>query len=575
MVKENSNMNFSVQGLNNYLSSEITKDFWLNEIYPEHIRNAHINGDFHIHDLGLLAVYCVGWDLQDLLLTGFKGVSGKVASKPAKHFRTALLQIVNFFFTLQGEAAGAQAFSNVDTLLAPFIYYDNLSYNEVKQAMQEFVFNLNVPTRVGFQCPFTNFSFDLKCPKHLSEQSVVVGGIYKEEAYGQFQKEMNMFNQAFLEIMCEGDAEGRVFTFPIPTYSITKDFEWDNPVYEKLWETTAKYGIPYFSNFINSDMSPEQVRSMCCRLRIDNTQLRKRGGGLFGANPLTGSVGVVTINLPRIGYLSKDTNDFIEKLKYLMDIAYESLNIKRKILEELTEKGLYPYACFYLRDVNNRFGEYWKNHFSTIGLIGMNEACLNFLGKGLETETGQCFAKKIMDFMREKLLEYQEKTGDVWNLEATPAEGTTYRLAKMDSEKFPDIITANKKGKEPFYTNSTHLPVDYTNSLFSTLEFQDELQCKYTGGTVLHAFLGQRIPSQNVPHLIRSVFEKYKLPYFTLTPTFSICINCGYLDGEHWACPHCQGKTEVYSRVTGYLTPVERWNKGKESEFKHRKTYDI
>lgn len=575
LIKENSNTSFSVQGLNNYLSSADTKEFWLNEVYPFWVKQAHEEGDIHIHDLGLLAVYCVGWDLQDLLLVGFRGARGKIASAPAKHFRTALLQASNFLYALQGEAAGAQAFSNIDTLLAPFIAYDGLTYDEVKQAMQEFVYNLNLSIRVGFQTPFTNITLDLKCPNHLKDQAVIIGGRFMDRTYGEFQKEMDMFNRAFLEVMCEGDADGRVFTFPIPTYSIAKDFDWDNPIYENLWEATAKYGIPYFSNFINSDMSPEDVRSMCCRLRIDNTQLRKRGGGLFGAHPLTGSVGVVTINLPRIGYLAVDRDHFKHLLGSKMDIAYESLVIKRKVLEELTERGLYPYSKFYLRNVHDRFGEYWKNHFSTIGLIGMNEACLNFMGKDLTTKEGKAFAVEVLDFMRARLLKYQEQTGDVWNLEATPAEGTTYRLAKLDTELYPGIITAADGKGDPFYTNSSHLPVDFDGTLFEALSLQDELQCKYTGGTVYHTFLGQRIPAQNVPVIIRKVFETFKLPYFTLTPTFSICPEHGYLAGEQPVCPHCQTVTEVYSRVTGFLTPTDRWNEGKAHEFKKRNTLTL
>jgi len=973
-VNENSNMSFSLQGLNNYVSSEVTKTYWLNSIYPPEVRAAYINGDIHIHDLGCLSVYCVGWDLQDLLTVGFKGAVGKVESKPAKHFRTALGQIVNFFYTLQGEAAGAQAFSNFDTLLSPFIKYDGLGYKEVKQALQEFIFNVNVPTRVGFQSPFTNLTLDLTVPSIYKDQPVVVGGELKQETYKEFQREMDMLNRAFLEVMLEGDAKGRVFTFPIPTYNITKDFNWDNENTELLWQVTAKYGIPYFSNFINSDMHPEDVRSMCCRLRLQTDELRKRGGGLFGANPLTGcydeetevltisgwkrfydvtlddelftrredgkveihkpirkfeynwdgylirfkhksldllvtpnhkmvierygkyklveaqdfdpnndripkysywegyeeeyftlppvsifkgigprskfskekiekirqlktegksiyeiapefacnpvtvyniltkenygaenrskviketehikikmddwlaffgiwlaegsvdnenivmdhgyrvtitqtkedvrkeiqdlldrlpfnysmegprfviyskqlwnylkqfgntydrfipdeikklskrqlkilfdwmvkgdghirestgqinywtaskrladdfqeivmklgwlatvtprirkilstidgreihsfltytigiqkskhyrlrktnisreyykgkvycveipnhtlfvrrngkvtwsgnSVGVVTINMPRIGYLANSEEDFFNRLEDLMIIAKTSLEIKRKIIEKLTDEGLYPYSAFYLRNVKERFGKYWTNHFSTIGIVGMNEACLNLFGKNIGTQEGREFTIKVMKFMREKLIEFQEETGNYYNLEATPAEGTSYRLARIDKTKYPDIICANeeeyRKGAEPFYTNSSHLPVNYTDDVFETLELQDEVQCLYTGGTVIHLFTGERIDSpEGVKKLVRVICERFKLPYFTITPTFSVCPEHGYIKGEVYHCDKCGRETEVYSRIVGYLRPVSQWNKGKAAEFKIRKTY--
>ena len=579
-VNENSNMSFSLQGLNNYISSEISKIYWLNKIYPPKIKEAHLNGDFHIHDLNLLSVYCVGWDLYDLLLTGFRGAVGKVESKPAKHFRSALGQVVNFFYTLQGEAAGAQAFSNFDTLLAPFIRYDGLTYKEVKQALQEFVFNINVPTRVGFQTPFTNITLDLKPPDYYKDQGVIIGGKVQKETYKEFQKEIDMFNKAFFEVMLEGDAKGRVFTFPIPTYNITKDFDWDNENLNLLWEITAKYGIPYFANFVNSDMKPEDARSMCCRLRIDNRKLERRGGGLFGASPLTGSIGVVTINMPRIGYLSKTESEFFERLDYLMELAKESLEIKRKVLENLTEKDLYPYAKFYLRDIKKRFGQYWKNHFSTIGLVGMNEACLNFLKKDLGSKESIEFTLKVLDFMRQKLLEFQKETNNNYNLEATPAESTSYRLAKLDKEKYPDIICANesefKRGAEPFYTNSTQLPVNYTDDVFEVLELQDEIQSKYTGGTVLHIFVGERITdNQVVKKLVKKICENYSLPYFTITPTFSICPQHGYISGEHQFCPKCESQCEVYSRIVGYLRPISQWNKGKREEFKLRKKFRI
>jgi len=579
-VNENSNMSFSLQGLNNYISSEISKVYWLNKIYPPEIRKAHIEGDFHIHDLGVLSAYCVGWDLYDLLLEGFKGAPGKVESKPAKHFRSALGQIVNFFYTLQGEAAGAQAFSNFDTLLAPFIRYDNLSYKEVKQALQEFIFNVNVPTRVGFQTPFTNVTIDLTAPPNLANTPVVIGGELQNETYSEFQEEMNIFNRAFFEIMMEGDAKGRVFTFPIPTYNITEDFDWDSENLEALWEMTAKYGIPYFANFINSDMNPEDARSMCCRLRLDTRVLYKRGGGLFGANPLTGSIGVVTINMPRLGYLSRNEREFFERLEKLMVLAKESLEIKRKVLERFTAGDLYPYAKHYLRNIKERFGEYWKNHFSTIGLIGMNEACLNLLNKNVASSEGKEFTLKVLDFMRDKLLEFQEETGNNYNLEATPAEGTSYRLARIDKEKYPLIICANeeeyKNGAEPFYTNSTLLPVNYTDDIFEALELQDEIQTKYTGGTVLHIFIGEKISDpEAIKVLAKKICNQYRLPYFTFTPTFSICPSHGYIPGEHEKCPSCGDSCEVYSRVVGYLRPVNQWNKGKKEEFKLRKTFRI
>jgi len=579
-VKENSNMSYSLQGLNNYIASEISKTYWLNKIYPPEIKNAYLDGDFHIHDLGMLSIYCVGWDLQELLLTGFTGVSGKIESKPAKHFRAALGQVVNFMYTLQGEAAGAIAFSNFDTLLAPFIRYDHLSYPEVRQAMQEFLFNMNVPTRVGFQTPYTNLTFDLTVPGIYAEQPVIIGGKAQNVTYKDFQEEVNMLNKAFLEVMSNGDAKARVFTFPIPTYNITKDFDWDNPIVDLLDEVTAKYGLPYFSNFISSDMKPDDVRSMCCRLRLDLTELRKRGGGYFGANPLTGSVGVVTINMPRLGYLSKNEKEFLEKLERLMILAKNSLEIKRKILERFTDEGLYPYTKFYLKNIKRRFDEYWKNHFSTIGLLGMNEACLNLFGGDIGTPEGQGFSIRTLDFMRSKMLEFQKETGNMYNLEATPAEGTSYRLALKDKKKFPDIICANeeeyKKGAEPFYTNSSQLPVDFTDDVFEALNLQDSLQTKYTGGTTMHLFLGEKISEPTVvKHLIKKICENYRLPYFTITPTFSICPVHGYIAGKHYVCPKCGEECEVYSRSVGYLRPVKQWNKGKTEEFKKRKMFKL
>ena len=578
-VNENSNMGYSLQGLNNYVSAEITKTYWLDKIYTSKIGQAHKEGDLHIHDLNLLSVYCVGWDLTDLLQEGFTGVAGKVASKPAKHFRSALGQVVNFFYTLQGEAAGAQAFSDFDTLLAPFIRADKLSYEEVKQAIQEFVFNVNVPTRVGFQTPFTNITLDLECPKHMADNPVIIGGEMQDTTYGEYQEEMNMLNKALLEVLSEGDANGRVFTFPIPTVNITKDFNWDNPVIESLWEASAKYGIPYFSNFINSDMDPEDARSMCCRLRIDNRQLEYRGGGLFGSNPMTGSVGVVTINLPRLALKSKNEKEFFKGLAELMDMAKDSLETKRKVLERLTDANLYPYTKFYLRNIKQRFNQYWKNHFSTIGLIGTNEAALNLLGVDIGTEKGKAFAEKTLDFMRDRLVEYQKETGNNYNLEATPAEGTTYRLAQLDKASFPDRAHfANGIGAEvkcPFYTNSSHLPVNYTDDLFELMDLQDNLQTKYTGGTVIHFFLGERMDDpQTLKKLVKTICENYKLPYFTFSPSFSICKNHGYIVGEHPECPKCGETTEVYSRVVGFLRPVSQWNKGKQAEFEMRERYD-
>lgn len=719
-VNENSNMAFSLQGLNNYISSEVSKLYWLNKIYPKEVRDAHNKGDLHIHDLNLLSVYCVGWDLYDLLLQGFKGAAGKIESEPAKHFSVALGQVVNFFYTLQGEAAGAQAFSNFDTLLAPFIAYDGLTYNQVKQALQGFVFNINVPTRVGFQTPFTNITMDLQCPEFYRNQGVVIGGEIQDRKYSEFQNEMDMLNMAFMEVMAEGDAAGRVFTFPIPTYNITADFNWENPNLENLWKMTARYGIPYFSNFVNSDMSPDDARSMCplhgleevwtkedtcvclnrledlythkqneiimiqsgrdfvpatiakyddqdmikvtlvneskismskthlnfarrqesleteiltgaeliigmylpieaedgeewikiedieelgkgtgycfqveegyepkftvagsciithnCRLRIDNRELNKRGGGLFGSNPLTGSVGVVTINLPRLGYVSKNKEELLKRLDRLIEVASTSLEIKRKVLERYTEGNLYPYTKHYLHHIKERFGEFWKNHFSTIGIVGMNEMCLNLIGSDIGSDEGKALALEVSDFIREKLIKLQERTGNNYNFEATPAEGTSYRLAQKDKEKYPEIICANEDG-DFFYTNSSLLPVNYTDDLFEVLDLQDELQTKYTGGTVIHLYAGEQIhDTEVVKNLVKRICTSYKLPYFSFSPTFSVCSNHGYLNGEQEVCPHCGATTEIYSRVVGYLRPVAQWNKGKKEEFKMRKEYVI
>ncbi len=588
-VKENSNMSYSLQGLNVYATENIISHYWLNKIYPPEIGEAHTRGDYHIHDLGTLGAYCVGWDLNDLLLLGFKGVSGKIESKPAKHFSTALMQIVNYLYTLQGEAAGAQALSNFDTLLAPFVDKDALKYEAIKQEMQKFLFNMNVPTRVGFQSPFTNITMDLTVPSYMKDEPAVIGGNPMDDNYSEYTDEMDMINHAFAEIMHDGDAKGRPFTFPIPTYNITKDFKWDNEGLDPIWDMTAKYGIPYFSNFINSDMKPDDARSMCCRLRLDNRELRKRGGGLFGANPKTGSVGVVTLNMPRIGYLAKNDNDFFDRLDKLMILAKNSLETKRELIENLTDSGLHPYSRFYLSDVKKTFGEYWKNHFSTIGLIGMNDALLNFMNKSIADKEGKAFAEKVLDYMRKRIADFQEETGNIYNLEATPAEGTSYRLAKIDQAEYPDIRSYNQekysnnggRGVEPYYTNSTQLPVGYTSDIFEALDLQDSLQTKYTGGTVLHIFLGEEEPSSAATKkLVRKVAENYSLPYYTITPTFSVCPDHGYVAGKHQHCPICktQKKTtecEVYSRVVGYIRPINQWNKGKQQEFADRRTFDM
>lgn len=543
-VKENSNMSYSLQGLNNYVTSTVTAKYWLSKMYPDEIRDAHSRGAIHIHDLYILAAYCSGWDLKDLLMRGFGGVKGKAWSQAPKHLRSTLGQVVNFFYTLQGEVAGAVAFSNFDTYLAPFIRYDKLDYKQVKQCMQEFVYNMNVPTRVGFQTPFTNITMDLAPTKIVGEENVIIGGKPQKEKYKDFQKEMDMINRAFAEVMIEGDAVGRVFTFPIPTYNITKDFDWDNPEYEPIWEMAAKYGIPYFSNFINSDMDPDDARSMCCRLRIDNRELYKRGGGLFGANPLTGSIGVVTINLARIGYVTKTKKEFLDMVGRLMDLSHESLMIKRKSVEIFTDEGLYPYARVYLSSVKERYDKYWQNHFSTIGIHGMNEAMVNFMGKNLGEPESRKFALDVMDFMNKKMLDYQKESGNLYNLEASPAEGATYRFARVDKKEFPDIQVANeeafREGAEPYYTNSSWHPVNYTDDIFELMDAQDEFQTRYTGGTVLHNYLGERInDTKAFRKLVKKIAENYKMPYFTLTPTFSVCPKHGYVAGEHFYCPKC------------------------------------
>lgn len=575
-INENANTQKSINGLNNYVREEFTKNYWLHEVYPAAIREAHLQGDIHIHDLGFFGPYCAGWDIRQIITNGFGGVSSKVESSPPKHLRSLLGQIINSTFTTQGETAGAQAWSSFDTYLAPFVKYDNLEYKQVRQAIQEFVFNLNVPTRVGFQCPFSNLTFDIVCPSTLKDQNVIFGGKLMPEKYGEFQKEMDMINMAFCDVMMEGDAKGRVFTFPIPTINVTKDFAWDSEVVEKFMEITAKYGIPYFSNYINSDLSPEDALSMCCRLRLDTSELRKRGGGLFGSNPLTGSIGVVTINLPRLAYLSKSESEFFTRLWETINVAKKSLEIKRKVIEEQSENGLYPYSASYLKDVKAKTGSYWFNHFNTIGLIGMNEAIQNLFGRdfNLTQPEGQKFAVRTLQYMRDVIKDIQEETGHYYNLEATPAEGTSYRLAKNDRARYPDIITAGKE--TPYYTNSTQLPVGFTDDIFETLDLQDELQSLYTGGTVLHLYLGERIKdTKTTKNLIKKIFEKYRLPYISLTPTFSVCNEHGYISGEHFRCPTCNLPAEVYTRVVGYLRPVQNFNKGKKAEYVDRVKYVI
>ncbi len=575
-INENANTQKSINGLNNSVREAFTQNYWLHEIYPDEIRAAHLSGDLHIHDLGFFGPYCAGWDLQQILLNGFGGVPGKVESKPPKHLRSFLGQIVNSTFTTQGESAGAQAWASFDTYCAPFIRYDKLDYKTVRQALQEFIFNLNVPTRVGFQCPFSNLTFDIVPPRTLNSQHVILGGQYMPETYGDFQAEMDLFNLAFCDVMMEGDSKGRVFTFPIPTINVTKDFDWDSPVTDKFMEITCKYGIPYFSNYINSDLSPEDALSMCCRLRLDTKELRKRGGGLFGSNPLTGSIGVVTINLPRLAYISKSETEFFARLWQQMNLAANSLELKRKVIEEQTTKGLYPYSANYLKAIKEKTGLYWFNHFNTIGLIGMNEACQNLFGAAsdLTTPQGQQFAIKTLNYMRAEITEIQEKTGHYYNLEATPAEGTSYRLAKKDTERYPDIITSGEN--VPFYTNSSQLPVGFTDDIFETLNLQDEIQSLYTGGTVLHLYLGEEIKDRSTAkRLIKKIFTRYKLPYISLTPTFSVCSDHGYLAGEQPVCPECGGPTEIWSRVVGYLRPIKNFNKGKKEEYAQRKKYVI
>lgn len=570
-VKENSTVTYSVGGLILSNSGAITANYWLSDVYDKEIAYAHKNADIHIHDLSMLTGYCAGWSLKQLIKEGLGGVPGKITSSPAKHLSTLCNQMVNFLGIMQNEWAGAQAFSSFDTYLAPFVKVDNLSYKEVKQGLQSFIYGVNTPSRWGTQAPFTNITLDWVVPNDLAELNAIVGGVEQNFKYKDCVKEMAMINKAFIEIMIEGDANGRGFQYPIPTYSITKDFDWSETENNKLlFEMTTKYGTPYFSNYINSDMEPSDVRSMCCRLRLDLRELRRKSGGYFGSGESTGSVGVVTINMPRIAYLSKSEDEFFERLAKMMDISARSLKIKRETITKLLENGLYPYTKRYLGT--------FANHFSTIGLVGMNEACLNavWIGEDLTHEAAQEFTKKTLNFMRDRLSTYQEEYGDLYNLEATPAESTSYRLAKHDKERWPDIITANDDSKVPYYTNSSHLPVGYTDDLFKALDIEDELQTLYTSGTVFHTFLGQRLESWKATmNLVRKIAENYKLPYYTISPTYSVCANHGYLDGEQKTCPICGAPTEVYSRITGYYRPVSNWNDGKSQEFLDRKTYNI
>ena len=570
-VKENSTVTYSVGGLILSNSGAVTANYWLSEIYDEEIAEAHRNADIHIHDLSMLTGYCAGWSLKQLIQEGLGGISGKITSAPAKHLSVLCNQMVNFLGIMQNEWAGAQAFSSFDTYLAPFVKVDNLTYSQVKKSIESFIYGVNTPSRWGTQAPFSNITLDWTVPNDLAELPAIVGGEEMDFKYKDCKKEMDMVNRAFLEIMIEGDANGRGFQYPIPTYSITSDFDWSDTENNRLlFEMTSKYGTPYFSNYINSDMEPSDVRSMCCRLRLDLRELRKKSGGFFGSGESTGSVGVVTINMPRIAYLASDEEDFYKRLDRMMDISARALKIKRDIITKLLEEGLYPYTKRYLGS--------FESHFSTIGLIGMNEAGLNakWLKEDLTSEETQEFTKNVLNHMRERLSDYQEEYGDLYNLEATPAESTTYRLAKHDKEKYPDIITAGKEGDTPYYTNSSHLPVDYTEDIFDALDIQDDLQTLYTSGTVFHAFLGEKLPDwKAAANLVRKIAENYKLPYYTLSPTYSICKKHGYIAGEHFSCPTCGEKAEVYSRITGYYRPVQNWNDGKQQEYKNRRNYDM
>ena len=570
-VKENSTVTYSVGGLILSNSGAITANYWLSEIYDDEIAAAHRNADIHIHDLSMLTGYCAGWSLKQLIQEGLGGIAGKITSSPAKHLATLCNQMVNFLGIMQNEWAGAQAFSSFDTYLAPFVKADGLSYDQTKKCIESFIYGVNTPSRWGTQSPFSNITLDWTVPNDLKNIPAIVGGKEMDFTYGDCKKEMDMVNKAFIEVMIEGDANGRGFQYPIPTYSITKDFDWsDTENNQLLFEMTSKYGTPYFSNYINSDMEPSDVRSMCCRLRLDLRELRKKSGGFFGSGESTGSAGVVTINLPRIAYLSSTEKEFYHRLDHMMDVSARSLKIKRTIITKLLDEGLYPYTKRYLGS--------FDNHFSTIGLIGMNEAGLNakWIGRDLTHESTRKFAKDVLNHMRERLSDYQEEYGDLYNLEATPAESTTYRLAKHDVEQFPEIITASEEGGTPYYTNSSHLPVGYTEDIFEALDIQDQLQTLYTSGTVFHAFLGEKLPSwKSAAALVRKIAENYELPYYTLSPTYSICKEHGYLSGEQFSCPECGGKTEVYSRITGYYRPVQNWNDGKAQEYKERKLYDI
>ena len=570
-VKENSTVTYSVGGLILSNSGAITANYWLSEVYDEEIANAHRRADIHLHDLSMLTGYCAGWSLRQLIKEGLGGVPGKITSSPAKHLATLCNQMVNFLGIMQNEWAGAQAFSSFDTYLAPFVKADKLSYYEVKKAIQSFVYGVNIPSRWGTQAPFSNITLDWTVPDDLAELNAIVGGVEQDFKYKDCKKEMDMINKAFIETMIEGDANGRGFQYPIPTYSITKEFDWSETENNKLlFEMTAKYGTPYFSNYINSDMKPSDIRSMCCRLRLDLRELRKKSGGFFGSGESMGSIGVVTINMPRIGYLAKDERDFYARLDKMMDISARSLHVKREIITKLLDNGLFPYTKRYLATLDN--------HFSTIGLVGMNEACLNanWIRKDLTDPKAQQFCKDVLNHMRERLSDYQVMYGDLYNLEATPAESTSYRLAKHDVAQYPDIITASKKGETPYYTNSSHLPVGYTEDVYTALDIQDELQTLYTSGTVFHAFLGERLPGwKAAQNLVRKIAENYRLPYYTLSPTYSVCKDHGYISGEVYECPTCGKKTEVYSRITGYYRPVQNWNDGKTQEFKERKVYDV
>ncbi len=568
-IKENANgSDRSVMALYNYTREEFVKLYWLSEIYPVEVANAHEKGDMHIHDLGFLSPYCSGWDLYQLITEGLRGE--RQTSAPAKHLSTLLGQIANSIFATQQENAGAQAFSSFDTYLAPFVYYDKLTYKELKRYMKSFIFEINMPMRIGGQAPFSNLTFDLYCPNNLKDTAVVIGGKMMDKSYGDFNKEITMINRAFIECMLEGDSTGKLFSFPIPTLNVTEDFDWESEVMKAWMELTVKFGVPYFANFVNSDLSPDDARSMCCRLRLDTRELKKKGGGLFGSNPLTGSIGVVTLNLPRIGYLSNNKEEYFKRLDNIIDIAVSSLEIKRKEIERWTEDGLYPYCRLYLEKIKAKTGQYWSNHFATIGIVGMNESILNFMGKDIGSKEGVEFANEVMDHLRDKMTKIQERTGSMYNLEATPAESTAYRLALKDKAQYPDIFTQGDN-ETPYYTNSSQLPASYSDDLFEVIELQDELQAKYTGGTVLHLYTADKVEDYKViSKLIKSVFANNRLPYVSYTPTFSHCDDCGYIKGEHFTCPKCGKETLVYSRVVGYYRPYQAYNKGKKKEFDER-----